>query len=180
MKEQIKKETNPNLKKRYSMTEKMDALAILRDSGYDYTKTSRITSVSTPSLRAWYNKHGKQVKQESEEIEAIMDSSIKLQKHKGDLMEEIYDTKFQIIKRIQGLVPTARNIRVLGDALLVLHDMSKQEENPLPTSLLGDNNRDFVLQFVSNQIAVMSPDGKIIRANKTINNNNNDHGENQA
>jgi len=104
-------------------------------------------------------------------------SSGKLQEHKKDLMSEIYDTKFLIVQRIQGLIPTARSIRVLSDSLKTLHDMEKEEENPLPTSLLGDNNRDFILNFVSNQIAVVAPDGRITRANKVIPVNNNDDGK---
>ena len=171
---------NPKTKaKRYSIADRMAVLAILRDNRYNYLKTQRQTRVSVPSLRTWNNKYGKGLKEQSEITEAAARAAGEIQEHKQDLMEEIYDTKFQIIHRIKDLIPSARSIRVLSDALETLHGMEKDNKTPDAQPLIGDGNRDFILQFVSNQIAMVAPDGKITRANKVITNpNTEDHGDN--
>lgn len=164
--------------KRYSLTERMDALAILRDNGYNFTKTSRVTKISVPSLRHWHTKHGKELEEVSQVTEALVQSSEKLQNRKRDFIAEVYDTKLLIIQRVRDLIPSSRSIKILTDALDILHDMENDETNPQASNLLAGENRDFVLNFVSNQIAIVTPDGKITRQNKITNINNNDHGEN--
>jgi hypothetical protein len=164
--------------KRYGLSEKMDALAILRNNDFNFTKTSKEVGASIPSIRAWHNKYGKQMKEESEKVEAAMvESSTKIQEHKKDFMAEVYDTKLLIVKRVQDLIPSAKSIRILSDALAVLHSMELAEANPVGTILSGDSNRDFILNFVSNQLSIETTEGKIVRANKFINVNSEDHGK---
>ena len=178
MADQKKKRKKKIIHKRYSVTERMDALALLRENKYHYKNTSGQTGISAPTLRSWQVRHGRQVKDQSEMIEAINWTSEQIQSHKKDFIGFIYDTKFLIVQRMQELIPTARSINVLSDALTALHDMEKKEQNPEPTNMLAGDNKDFILNFVANQVAIIAPDGRMVRANKDINQTNEDHGQN--
>ena len=165
--------------KRYSLTERMDALAVLRQNGYNFTKTSRMINVSQPSLRLWHKKYGKQMEEVSKTTEAIMvNSSEKIQEYEKDFIAEVYDTKLLIVRRVRELIPTAKSIRILSDALAVLHSMEAKEAPQQDSNVLHGQYRDFVLNLVSNQIAVVTPEGKITRQNKFIESKRNDHAEN--
>lgn len=163
--------------KRYSVKERMAALVLLRDNGYNFTKTARQANVSVPSLRHWYKKYANDLREQSEAIEAIVESTEDLQDQKKDLMTEIYDTQLLIIKRVQELIPSARSIRVLSDALAIIHSLEAEVKNPAGAILGEGGHRDFIMQFVSNQIAIVE-NGKITRANKVINEKTEDHVKN--
>ena len=138
--------TQGDKKRKYTEKEKIEVLAILRDNGYDYMKTSRETGVAYNSLTNWNNKYSDKLGHTDISIAIAKKTELKVSRMKEDFLQQHFTNLNSLAqKAIQkaynlmddevDLNKVTNSIKVIGDLFAKLAAIEGEKDASTPNTV---------------------------------------------
>lgn len=134
---------NPHARTPYTLEQRLNALALLREENYDYNKVATITGVNKCTLRSWLNRHGDAKPDDAANI-LIARAEMNLQKIKRnfitDHLKDIDELCTKAIIKARELLEVEEDLNKVNNTIKILTDFfskleGTEEENKKDSSV---------------------------------------------
>lgn len=119
--------TQGDKKRKYTEKDKIEVLAILRDNGYDYMKTSKETGVAYNSLTNWNNKYTDKLGHADVAIAIANKTEFKLSKMKESFLQQHFENlntlAAKAIKKANKLMDEELDLNKVTNSIKIIGDL---------------------------------------------------------
>lgn len=157
-------------KKKYTDKEKVEAILILKENGFNFSQTSKQLGLNTNTLKGWYNKFGYRITQEIDNNDQVQETVQEYAEEKDNFLRDVYDTKKETLDVVRQKVyqlNSTENIENMSpkffssliNMLKVLNELEKGSDPDAESDQKKAEGNNRKLQLIQNQIINVQNNG---------------------
>jgi transposase-like protein len=137
--------------KRVPTSERLRAVAMLRESSFNYAAIAAMLNLPESTLRRWNDKYGPAVKDTIEDLQdpgvIVMDSSLDVLQSNSEFIKQASKVRKLALSRLEDLVSAETDVKKLVDAVKVMSEIMNEgstQEKPKGSYLLQIIEKQYI------------------------------------